>query len=143
MVYTDRILSNFFKLTFIIIFGLLGFGIIGLAMGNTLGVFFTFLISIYFLEKRVFSIRNAIKPIFLKKEIIFFSAPLMLSSLMHSILARVDTLMIGYFRTASEVGVYNAAIPTSQLLYYGDELLGHVISPRVNRTLCKKSERVT
>ena len=72
MVYTDRILSNFFKLTFIIIFGLLGFGIIGLAMGNTLGVFFTFLISIYFLEKRVFSIRNAIKPIFLKRKLYFF-----------------------------------------------------------------------
>ncbi len=140
MVYTDRILSNFFKLIFILIFGLLGYGIVGLAMGNTLGLLLTFFVALYFLEKKVFSLKTNIKPIFLKKELIFFSIPLMLSSLMNSILARVDTLMLGYFRSAREVGIYNAAIPTSQLLYMVTSSLGMLLIPVLTELYAKNQK---
>ncbi len=57
MVYTERIASNLFKLIFIILFGIFGYGIVGLALGNTLGLLVTFLLALYFLENKVFSLK--------------------------------------------------------------------------------------
>ena len=137
MIYTERIASNLFKLIFIILFGIFGYGIVGLALGNTLGLLVTFLLALYFLENKVFSLKTKTRPIFLKKEIIFFSLPLMLSSLMNSILARLDTLMLGYFRSAQEVGIYNAAIPTSQMLYIVTGSLGALLLPVLTELYAK------
>jgi len=45
-----------------------------------------------------------------------FSWPLMLASIIHMFLFRVDILMIGYFLNQTQVGIYNAAVPIGQLL---------------------------
>ena len=52
-----------------------------------------------------------------KAKILSYSLPLMLSGILISITTWTDTLMIGHFRQASEVGIYNAALPTAQLIY--------------------------
>ena len=76
----------------------------------------TFFIALYFLESRVFSLKTKIKPIYIKREMLLFSLPLMLSGFMSTIMTRIDTVMLGYFRSAVEVGIYNAAVPTAQIL---------------------------
>lgn len=45
-----------------------------------------------------------------------FSWPLMLASILHMFLFRIDILMIGYFMDQSNVGIYNAAVPIGELL---------------------------
>lgn len=45
------------------------------------------------------------------KEMLVFSAPLVLATIFGSLLTKVDTFMLGYFRTSYEVGLYNAAYP--------------------------------
>lgn len=54
-------------------------------------------------------------------EMVRFSAPLMLSTVIGLLLARTDTLMLGYFRSSAEVGIYNAAYPlaTGMLVVLG------------------------
>lgn len=45
-----------------------------------------------------------------------FSAPLMISAVVGTVLARTDTLMLGYYLSPTEAGVYNAAFPLSRAL---------------------------
>lgn len=45
-----------------------------------------------------------------------FSWPLVVAAIVYNMLFRVDTLMIAYFKTQSEVGIYNAAVPIGELL---------------------------
>lgn len=48
------------------------------------------------------------------RDLLTFSAPLVLATIFASLLTKVDTFMLGYFRTSFEVGLYNAAYPLAQ-----------------------------
>ena len=50
------------------------------------------------------------------KELLIFSLPLLATYILSIIILRIDTLMLGYFKTAAIVGLYNAAHPISQLI---------------------------
>lgn len=45
------------------------------------------------------------------KHLLLFSLPLVFSSVLALLLTRTDTLLVGYFRTSYEVGLYGAAYP--------------------------------
>lgn len=51
-----------------------------------------------------------------RKELVAFSAPLMLTATMIMVLSYFDIFLLSYFRTSSEVGTYNVIYPLSELL---------------------------
>ena len=55
------------------------------------------------------------------RELLTFSAPLVFATIFASLLTKVDTFMLGYFRSSFEVGLYNAAYPlaTGMLIVLG------------------------
>jgi O-antigen/teichoic acid export membrane protein len=48
------------------------------------------------------------------REMMYFSMPLMISSMVSALLARTDMLMLSYYLPSTAVGVYNAAYPLSR-----------------------------
>ncbi|MCW7078268.1 MAG: oligosaccharide flippase family protein [Canidatus Methanoxibalbensis ujae] len=50
------------------------------------------------------------------KSLLLFSTPLLIANVSGIIMLRTDNLMLGYFRTADIVGLYNTARSTSQLI---------------------------
>jgi O-antigen/teichoic acid export membrane protein len=56
------------------------------------------------------------KPTYQWKTLLMFSLPIGVADLAHYLFRWSDTLLVSYFRSASEVGVYNAALRTSLLL---------------------------
>jgi O-antigen/teichoic acid export membrane protein len=117
-VYGKILAENITKVILTLIVVYLGFGVIGAAIVYTISIFVSFVLSFYFLEKKVFSIINTkIKSISSNRELLFYSFPLLLSSFVYLIIQWTDTLMLGGLRTVSEVGIYNVALPTASLLY--------------------------
>ena len=57
-----------------------------------------------------------IKPIFESKQLLKFSLPLSFGTFLWFFLIWTDLLLLGYFRTASEVGIYRAASQTAFLM---------------------------
>lgn len=117
-VYAKSIAENATKviLTFLIIY--LGFGIVSAAIVYVFAIFVSFVMSFYFMEKKVFPVfKTEITSIKDNKEILFYSLPLLLTGFVLSIIQWTDTLMLGYFRTIKEVGIYNVAWPVCTLLY--------------------------
>jgi len=119
-VFVNDLFQNIFKLAAIVLLLLLGFEVIGAAFGWILAIILMPFLAFYFLEKRVFPVFNTkVKSISVDKELFFFSFPLIFAGLAGLITGWTDTLMLGYFSTASDVGIYNAALPTAKLLSVG------------------------
>ncbi len=65
----------------------------------------------------------------LKKELLLFSIPLLSVGLMWMVFNWTDTLMLGYFREAKDVGLYNAGLAPARLLIFPLGALGFVFMP--------------
>jgi O-antigen/teichoic acid export membrane protein len=102
-------------LTFIVIY--LGYNLLGVAIVYVISFVITAFFSFYFLQKKVFPFfKTKVVPILFTKELFVFSFPFILSGVLTLIVKWTDVFMIGFFRTTSEVGVYNVALPTANLL---------------------------
>ncbi|NQE45988.1 hypothetical protein C5S31_08200 [ANME-1 cluster archaeon GoMg2] len=116
-VYVNDLFQNTFKLVAIVSLLLLGFGVLGAAWGWVLAIIGMPFLALYFLEKKLFPVfRSKIKSISVEKELFSFSWPLIFVSAAGLVMGWTDTLMLGYFSTASDVGIYNVALPTAMLL---------------------------
>ncbi|MEE8423026.1 MAG: oligosaccharide flippase family protein [Thermodesulfobacteriota bacterium] len=140
-VYTEKIILNVLKLVLILFLGMLGYGVLGLAFAYTLATILTFFIAFYFLETRVFSLRTKTQPRYINKELIIFSFPLMASGFMKTMMTRIDTIMLGHFRSVGEVGIYNAAIPTAQILAIVTSSVGVLFLPVITELYAKGQKR--
>lgn len=117
--YGKSLAENLAKVLLTLLAVYLGFGINGAAVSYVTSIFISFILSFYFMEKKVFPIFKAsIKPIASSSILLSYSAPLLFTSFIYLIMQWTDTIMLGYFNTAKEVGIYNAAIPLAWLLFF-------------------------
>ena len=115
--YVEDIFQNVFKLAVILLLLYLGFGVLGAIWGWALAIIVMSFLAFYFLEKRVFPVFNTeVKAVSIRKELFSFSLPLTLVDASRLIFGWIGTLMLGYFITSYDVGIYNAALPTAGLV---------------------------
>lgn len=67
------------------------------------------------------------------REMMVFSAPLVISTVLSMLLVRTDTLMLGYFHTSGEVGIYSAAYPLANGLLIILSSFGFLYLPIASR----------
>jgi len=117
-VYSREILENVSKLILTIILLILGFGLMGAVSAYVIAILLSLILSFYFLEKKVFSFSKLKdKLVRYNSELLNYSWPLLFVGILVYVMTWTDTFMIGYFKTTSDVGIYNAAVPTALLLY--------------------------
>ena len=117
-VILKQIGENILKIVFLLIFILMGEMFLGPSLAYTLSIIVVTILILFVTLKKIFNFTKksiAYQPMY--KKIFSFSWPLVLTHFLVMIMAWVDTIMIGYFKDAQEVGIYNAAIPTAQILY--------------------------
>ncbi len=140
-VYTAFLFKDTFKLIAIVSLLVLGYGVIGAAVGWVLAIIGTAFLAFYFLEKKVFPILHSkVKAISMNKELFLFSFPLIFAGLAALITSYTDTLMLGYFCSFSEVGIYNAAMPTASLLLMSGGAFGVIFMPVVSELYARGRE---
>jgi len=74
----------------------------------------------------------------LGKNLLLFSLPLLLVSIMAKVMGYTDTLMLAYFETEAEVGLYNAAKPISRLIKTGLTVSIFIYQPLVSKLYAQK-----
>ncbi|MFH1332019.1 MAG: flippase [archaeon] len=116
-IYAKNIFDGAFKvvLTFLAVY--FGFSIFGVMFVYVAAVLGAVALSFYYLNRFVFPLFKHERPDYVNRELFYYSLPLVLSGLCIILIASIDSWIIGFFRNASEVGIYNAALPTAQLLY--------------------------
>ena len=138
LIFVSHILINLLNVVFVLVFIFWGLGIISVPLSYLLGHLVAFFVSIFILRKQIPSLSkkpNARtkqnKKIF--RKVISYSWPLLFAGILWSIFHWTDTFFIGYFKTAEEVGLYNAAIPITSLLFISYELFMKLFYPIVNK----------
>jgi len=116
-VFTKNIFENLVKIIFTFIFLFLGMKLLGLTIAFGIAIALTTFMLIFLVFKKI--IKKIPSPLSTANysDILKLSWPLSLAGFTTLILTITDTLMLGFFRASSEVGVYNAAVPTAQLLF--------------------------
>ncbi len=116
-VFIRDIFDKFMRLVLVIIFITLGFGLMGIVYAYTIAIILTAFLLVYFSRKKEFILFNKkVKAVFSTKELLVYSFPLTLSSLLTLLQKWTDIFILGYYKTASEVGIYNISFSTAALL---------------------------
>jgi len=133
-----ELLYNASLITLSFIFILLGLGINYIVIAFILSMVLlciVFMIAIYKLTP-IFD--SSFKEKRITKKILLFSIPLLLSGALMLIMKKVDILMLGYFTSSSNVGIYSAAARTAQLLIIGLNSFGVIFTPIISELHKKK-----
>lgn len=105
------------RLVLVFIFILVGLSLSWIAFSYVASALVILIFSILILNKKVFNFLDKTKPIFYTKELLNYSLPLLFSGILVFVITWTDTFMLGYFKTVSDVGIYNAAHPTALLMF--------------------------
>jgi O-antigen/teichoic acid export membrane protein len=134
--YINYLLDKVIRLvlTFLALF--IGLGVIGVAYSYLISGIITFFLATYFAKKQILNTKFRSEN--LKKELLNYSIPLMFAGVISTIFLWTDTVLLGIFKSAKEVGLYNAAIPTANLINLPAIALGSFFVPLFTEILAKK-----
>ena len=143
--FIANIIQNVTKLLVLALFIFLGFGVSAVIFSQILAVF-SVLLAAYFVcrclivvifQKSHINKRSKVQ---LKKDLFSYSWPIIFASILSSIFYWADSLSIGYFKTAFDVGLYNAAVPLLYLFNLIQEAFSQLFLPLVTKEFSKNNK---
>lgn len=134
--FISNIFNNVVKLGLILLLLFLGLGQNSIIYSYILSALATLFLAFYIVKKEIYPSlpqKKSKKEKNTFKELIKYSFPILLASIVWKIFHWTDSLLIGYFQTVKEVGLYNAAIPIAFLLGIASQLFIVIFFPMVTR----------
>lgn len=74
----------------------------------------------------------------LTKKLFLFGVPVFATAIAGKVISDIDTVMLTYFRSLSEVGVYNVVLPSAEMFFLFSATIGEVIFPMAVELWTKK-----
>jgi len=117
-VYFQDILRNALFPLFLVVVILLGLSFFAVLYAHVVSIVITCIVfAIYTMKKTpLLKAEKDIDPDPMRKDLLFFSLPLLVAFMLNLIMIWTDTLMLGYFKTSDIVGLYNGALPLARLI---------------------------
>ncbi|WP_266081606.1 flippase [Haladaptatus caseinilyticus] len=114
-VYIENIALPISRFALIAAAVILGFESVGIAWAYAGAYGLAATLSLFYLWKKT-PLLERTEFASMHRELLLFSAPLMVSATMNIILSNLDTFMLGVLSSPGEVGIYNVAYPLANLL---------------------------
>ena len=117
-VFFQDIFSKGIKIVIVGLVILLDLSLKGVVFTYLIGGFFTLIFLSYYAKSRINELLPKISNFYpsITKELISFSLPLLGSSIFAILREHSTILLLGYFKPANTVGLYNVALPLAQLI---------------------------
>lgn len=134
MVYSKQVFEVGTRMVLIGLFVLLGFRLLGISVAYLISLGVACVLSAYLL-KRTFREQKGWKTTdraAVGKQLLAFSLPLGAGQVLNRVRNKADTLILGYFLGAYQVGLFNAALPVARLLQLGLNSLNRLFMPSVS-----------
>jgi O-antigen/teichoic acid export membrane protein len=142
--FVFNIIQNLTKLIFLLFFIFLGMKSEAVAFSHTIGALCMLLFSYYICKYKVPQLfgksnltKKERKPLI--KDLFIYSIPLLFSAIINILFTWVDSFSIGYFKSALEVGFYNAAVPIAMILTIIPDLFMQLFFPMITKEYSKKN----
>ncbi|MEK6873884.1 MAG: flippase [Nanoarchaeota archaeon] len=140
--FIENISKNATNVIFLALLVLLGFGEMSVPASYLLGGISVLFISYFIIMKYVFSkskTKNRKDKLgsdekkSVRKEFLIYSIPLLFFGVVNIIFSWIDSVSVGYFKSATEVGIYNAAMPIALLLGIAPQLFIKLFLPLISK----------
>lgn len=121
-------------LVFAIVAVVIGSSLNGVVFADLLSMIFTFgIMAVYFIKrppiKRETKQKRKIQFSDTTRQLIRYSFPLLITATLLNLMSWIDTIMLGYFKSAEVVGIYNAVYPLVGFLSLVIASMGYVYVP--------------
>lgn len=142
--FISSVARNGLEVVFILIFIFIGVGKSSVVFSYVISFLGMFLLSYVIFKQNVLSLFNKVsikknKKRKITKDLLEYSLPLTLSTFIFMLFAWIDIFTIGFFKTTTEVGFYNAAVPIAMLLTVIPELFMKLFFPLINKEYSRKN----
>lgn len=114
-VYGQNIIQPSLNIVMLVLFVVLGFGLFGAAAAHLISVMITCVISYYFLVSTFPSAKNLRKSAVKVPGMLKYAISVAPVLFFNFVLMWTDTLMLGHYRSAFEVGIYSSAMRTAMI----------------------------
>ncbi len=140
-VFSRNIVENSSKLLLTLLFIYIGFNVLGAALAYLFATIASTIIALYFFRKIYLNFKINKPAEYSNKEFFSYCWPLVFNTFIFQVILWTDTFMLGFFKTSSDVGIYNAALPTGQLMYIFPYALMTLFFPVLSELHAKNSRQ--
>ena len=117
--YVQYVLFNVLFLLLVSILFMLHLPFENIFYAYAIALFLTFLAMLIYTIKKLpqsITLASSQSNAAVRKELIIFSWPLLVTAILATVILWLDTLLLGYFKTPEAVGLYNAASPLAKFV---------------------------
>lgn len=115
-----------------LVFVAFGYRLYGAVIAFIIGALITSIIAIWLVKKKVFPDYSECSRVPVAGEIMKFTWPLALTGLMFIVLSKTDMMLLGYFLSSKEVGIYTPAIMIARLMLFISMAFKYMFLPVVS-----------
>lgn len=130
-VYIENLTAHGARFVLAVVVLLAGYRTIGIAWAYLFGHAAAAALGVYYLKRHT-ALFSQVETVLMRRELLTFSAPLVVSSVMANVLADIDTFLLGYFATTTDVGVYNVIYPLATMLTAVLTSFGFILMPVIS-----------
>lgn len=131
-IYIQKICQPVIKLLVLVVLFWSGMKLGGILAASIVSIAAGFALSLFYLNKIHPVYEKASPPVYEKKELILFSLPLSLTQFLGVLNFYVDSLMLGYFKTAAEVGIYSIVTRLALLIVLPLTAINNIFAPMIS-----------
>lgn len=136
--YFQDLFAPFFRIILLVSFFILGYGIMGPTLSYAISIIAASLILIYVTHAKIIKLIPFAPDKEIRKELIKFSWPLMIMNISALLSAWTNTIVLGLYKTTTEIGIYNALMPTAMLLQFPFTAFSFLFMPILTEMVAKK-----
>jgi len=131
-VLVSNVLRPLSRLILLLIFFLAGWRFLGLLWATAFSIFFGSLLAYYFLKKNCPCLGKKTVAISEKSKILKFSTPLFFEALLNYAISATPTLMLGYFGSSTDIGIYGIGMKLGLLVILPLNSFNIIFAPTIS-----------
>jgi len=139
-VLTQDILLKLLIISAFIVFIYFGYLLNGALVSFALGTILTLIISLYVVHKKLFPFLGSNmgkRNVSVGKELLSFSLPLLIGGFSYILYTQTDRLLLGFFKTSEDIGIYTGGSQIAHLLTFVLPSLAFIFLPIMSELYSK------
>ncbi|WP_181861713.1 oligosaccharide flippase family protein [Haloplanus salinus] len=144
-IYIENLATPIFRLGLVVVAIVLGAQAIGVAWAYALARILPGIAGLYFLYRLTPLFSEGVRPLIfgrkyvpMRRQLLVFSLPLVVSAAMGRVLADFDTYLLGYYADLGLVGTYNVIYPIATAMGFVLSAFGYLTMPVISRLHAEK-----
>ncbi len=127
-----KIGNKVLKIIIFFVFVIIGSRLYGALLAYILGGILTIIISWTVIRRKLFPDYKQHRKVTIAKEILSFSWPLSLTGVTFIFVSKTDKILLGYYLTSKEVGIYSPALVIASLMVFVSMAFKYIFLPTVS-----------